>query len=160
MVLLKAQVVTNGNIKVISMVYHIIIDNKKLKDFKGLDDVIKGRTYNARARVYYNNVKDKNDEICIASIKHTIKRIRIEYPIRCHFRIYMTNRGQCRSDIYAACEKSFLDALQKAKVIKNDGWNDVLDSTFHTYIDKDNPRIEVDIEVFNKGLPDDYKENQ
>ena len=51
-----------------------------------------------------------------------------------------------RSNIYSAVEKSFLDALQQAKVIKNDGFDDVYDSVFYTVVDKYNPRIEVLIE--------------
>lgn len=51
-----------------------------------------------------------------------------------------------RSNLYSSCEKSFLDALQQEKSIANDGWNDVYDSEFHTYLDPINPRVVVEIE--------------
>lgn len=143
-----------------AQVYHIFIDSRALKKFRGLNELLDGKVYNARAKRYFNPVKTTNDDICLAGIKRCIRGIRFEYPIRCHYRIYLTNRKHDRGNIYAAVEKSFLDALQKARCIKNDGWNDVLDSTFYTAIDKDNPRIEVDIEVFNRGIPDEYRENQ
>lgn len=42
--------------------------------------------------------------------------------------------------------KSFEDALQKCKVIRNDGYDDVLTPTLEFAIDKQNPRVEVIIE--------------
>ena len=71
----------------------------------------------------------------------------IDKPIRCTCHIYTADKRHDRSNLYSAIEKSFLDALQIAKVIKNDGWDDVLDSVFHTEVDKENPRIVVEIEV-------------
>ena len=52
--------------------------------------------------------------------------------------------------IYIVRLKNRLDALQIAKVIKNDGWDDVLDSVFHTEVDKENPRVVVEIEALEK----------
>lgn len=41
--------------------------------------------------------------------------------------------------------KFILDGLVKAGVIKNDGWNDIEGFQHKFYIDKDNPRIEVEL---------------
>ena len=42
--------------------------------------------------------------------------------------------------------------MQIAKVIKNDGFDDVMDSVFHTELDRNNPRIEVEIEVIESEV--------
>ncbi len=60
--------------------------------------------------------------------------------------IYAKDKRHDRGNIYTATEKSFLDALQQTKIIKNDGFDDVLDSIFHTVFDSENPRVEVIIE--------------
>lgn len=38
------------------------------------------------------------------------------------------------------------DALVQAKVLKNDGWKNIIRFSDDFYLDPDNPRIEVDIE--------------
>ena len=48
-------------------------------------------------------------------------------------------------NIASATDKSFQDALQKCDIIKNDGWDDVINCTFSFYIDRENPRTEVTI---------------
>ena len=55
-----------------------------------------------------------------------------------------------RMNILTAFDKSFQDALQKVGVIKNDGWNDVINITPDFGIDKLDPRIEVIIEELEK----------
>jgi hypothetical protein len=48
-------------------------------------------------------------------------------------------------NLASATDKSFQDALQLCGVIKNDGWDDVIDITFNFYLDRENPRTEVTI---------------
>ena len=67
-------------------------------------------------------------------------------PLKGTYYLYAKNRMHDRSNLYSSCEKSFLDALQQEKSIANDGWNDVYDSEFHTYLDSINPRVVVEIE--------------
>jgi Holliday junction resolvase RusA-like endonuclease len=38
------------------------------------------------------------------------------------------------------------DALVKAKVLKNDGWKEITGFQDNFFVDKDNPRIEVEIQ--------------
>ena len=51
-----------------------------------------------------------------------------------------------RMNVASAFIKSFEDALQKCRVLKNDGWDDVLTPTLSFDIDKQKPRVEVTIE--------------
>lgn len=133
------------------MVYKVVISNaKKTFPLKGLNELLNGRMYNYRTKKYHNSVKSDNDKVCLRAIKTHIPRIKTDKPIKCTFYIYAQDKKHDRSNLSSACEKSFLDALQTAGVIKNDGWNDVLDSVFHTDLDKKNPRVEVFIEEIEK----------
>lgn len=128
------------------MKYKVII-NKKNKTFpiKGLNELLNGRVYNHRTRKYHNPVKSDNDKVCLMAIRKQLGNLKIENPIKCIFYVFAQDKKHDRGNLYAAVEKSFLDALQTAKVIKNDGFNDVLDSEFHTHVDRDNPRVVVEI---------------
>ena len=116
------------------MKYKVLIDKKNNTfPLKGLNELLGGRLYNFRTKKYHNPTKAENDK-----------------PIQCTFWIYAPNKRHDRGNLCSAAEKSFLDALQLAKVIKNDGWDDVIDSVFHTEVDKENPRVVVEIEVLER----------
>ncbi len=126
------------------MTYKVTIPNKTGKfPILGLNELLAGRVYNYRTRKYQNSVKTTNDNACRRAIKRDLKGKTIHTPIQCEFNCYLPNKRHDRGNISSAVEKSFLDALQLEKKIANDGWNDVFDSEFHTYIDKANPRVEV-----------------
>lgn len=133
------------------MTYTVVIKAAdSIFSLKGLNELLENRLYNPRTKKYHNPVKAFNDRVCLKAIKQSLPAVHIDKPIRCTYHIYTADKRHDRSNLYSAIEKSFLDALQIAKVIKNDGWDDVLDSIFHTEVDKDNPRIVVEIEVLGK----------
>lgn len=129
------------------MVYEVII-SKKNNTFplKGLNELLGGRLYNFRTKRYHNPVKANNDKVCLLAIKKCMPGVKINKPIKCTYWIFAADKRHDRSNLYSAIEKSFLDALQTAKVINNDGWEEVYDSEFHTYVDKKHPRVVVNIE--------------
>ena len=130
------------------MKYRVVIKNKNNTfPIKGLNELLGGRMYNFRTKRYHNPVKADNDKKCLLAIRKYLKGVHIDKPIKCVFHIYTADKRHDRGNIYTAVEKSFLDALQTAKVISNDGWDDVMDSEFHTQLDKSNPRIEDLIKV-------------
>ena len=135
------------------MKYKVIIANNNRKfPLKGLNELLAGRVYNFRTKKYHNSVKSENDKVCRLAIQKYMPKVKINNPIRCTYYIYAQDKRHDRGNLYSA-DKSFLDALQQAKVIKNDGFDDVLDSVFHTELCRDNPRIEVIIEeVSQKAL--------
>lgn len=129
------------------MTYQVVISNAKHTfPLKGLNELLGGRIYNFRTKKYHNPVKAENDKVCLKAIKKHMPNVTIDKKIQCTFFIYAQDKRHDRGNLTSACEKSFLDALQIAKVIKNDGFDDVLDSIFYTQIDKDKPRIVVEIE--------------
>lgn len=132
------------------MVYKVVISRADKKfPIKGLNELLAGMYWNARLKKFQNEIKANNDKMCRLSIQKYMHGVKIDNPIRCHFHIYAKDKKHDRGNVYTATEKSFLDALQQMKVISNDGYDDVLDSTFLTELDRLNPRIEVEIEVLN-----------
>lgn len=130
------------------MKYKVIIQNQKHTfPIKGLNELLNGRMYNFRTKKYHNPVKAENDKVCLRAIKKYMAGVKIDKPIRCTYWIYAQDKRHDRGNLTSAVEKSFLDSMQIAKCIGNDGYDDVLDSVFHTELDRENPRIEVEIEV-------------
>ena len=133
------------------MTYKVVISNsKKTFPLIGLNELLNGRMYNPRTKKYQNPVKAENDQVCIKAIKKYMPKVTINRPIKCTFFIYAQDKRHDRGNLACACEKSFLDALQQAGVIGNDGWNFVQDSIFHTELDRKNPRVEVLIQTVGK----------
>lgn len=136
------------------MKYKVTISkSNKVFPIKGLNELLRAEThaYDPRTKrtVVSNKVKHDNDVICRIAIEKHLKGVRIDKPIRCHYYIFVKDKMHDRGNVYASLEKSFLDALQQKKVIKNDTFDLVLDSTFKTEVCRDNPRIEVIIEEMN-----------
>lgn len=130
------------------MKYRVIIKNKKNTfPIKGLNELLDGRMYNPRTKKYHNPVKAENDKVCLMAIKKYMPGVKLDKPIRCTYYIYAQDKRHDRGNLSAATQKSFLDALQAAKVIKNDGYDDCLDDRFYTELDRANPRVEVEVEV-------------
>lgn len=133
--------------------YKVIISNAKHTfPIKGLNELLAGRTYNYRTKKYQNYVKASNDNVCLKAIKKYMPGVRIDKSIKCTFFIYAQDKKHDRGNLSSACEKSFLDAMQIANVIKNDSFDYVMDSVFHTELDRNNPRIEVEIEVIESEV--------
>lgn len=129
------------------MRYKVVITNAKHTfPIKGLNELLNGRLYNFRTKKYHNPVKSTNDRVCCVAIRRDLKGVKLKTPIRCTYYIYAQDKRHDRGNLYSATEKSFLDALQSCNVLSSDKWDCVSDSTFHTELCRDNPRIEVVIE--------------
>lgn len=74
---------------------------------------------------------------------------RFNNPVRLAFRWYEPNRNRDIDNICFA-KKFILDTLVNTKIIETDSWRGVQGFTDNFYIDKDNPRIEVDILEVNE----------
>lgn len=68
----------------------------------------------------------------------------ITNPVRIEFRWYEKDMKRDLDNI-AFAKKFILDALVKKGILVNDGWAQVVGFTDEFYVDKKNPRIEVDI---------------
>lgn len=129
------------------MTYKVVISkSNKIFPIKGLNELLAGRVYDYRAKKYHNSVKSANDRVCCVAIRRDLKGVTLKTPIRCTYYIYAPDKRHDRGNLYSATEKSFLDALQTCKCIRNDGFDYVVDSVFHTEVCRDNPRVVVEIE--------------
>jgi Holliday junction resolvase RusA-like endonuclease len=118
----------------------------------GLNELLNGMQYDFRTKRVFNRVKDKNDKICIVGIrKSDLFNVKIVKPIIVHYLFICKDKRRDRGNVSSAFEKSFLDALQKLKIIVNDGWDNVLTPTFDYQVDKQNPRVVVEIEEIENG---------
>lgn len=130
------------------MEYHVTV-----KGFNsGLNELLSGRMYDRRTKRYFNPIKSRNDALCEKYIKHSeLHGVHIVCPVKIDYSFYCENKMHDRMNVASAFIKSFEDALQKQKVIKNDGWNDVLTPTLEFEIDRKNPRVEVVIKEVKNG---------
>ena len=89
-------------------------------------------------------MKKDAERIITAYIMQQLKGISFKNPVRLSFRWYEPNK---RRDLDNVCfaKKFILDALVSNGIIIADGWKGVVGFTDQFFIDKDNPRIEVDI---------------
>jgi Holliday junction resolvase RusA-like endonuclease len=116
-------------------------------ELKGMNELLNGRFFDPRTHKYKNPVKQRNDYLCIAAIrKSTVANVQITKPVILHYKFFAKDKKHDRFNLFSAIDKSFEDALQKAGVLRNDGWDDVLNATHEFYIDRENPRVEVVIE--------------
>ena len=137
------------------MTYKVVISksNKSFPKKFGLNELLEAERntkhydYRMKKSIYKpNKVKKDGEMICQKCIKSQLKGVQISKPIICTYYIYVPDKTHDRSNTYAGIEKIFLDSLQNEKIIKNDGYNYVYDSIFHTSVDSLNPRVEVIIE--------------
>jgi Holliday junction resolvase RusA-like endonuclease len=68
----------------------------------------------------------------------------IRTPVRITYHWYCKNKRKDKSNI-AFAKKFIEDGLVAAGVLKNDGWNDIEGFSDEFYVDKANPRVEVEI---------------
>lgn len=101
-------------------------------------DVCRGNKYEAA------EWKNQNDNDCLIFIKSALRGRQFS-SIGITFNWYENNRQRDKDNICFA-KKFILDAMQKGKVLKNDGWSQIRYFRDEFYIDKDNPRVELIIE--------------
>lgn len=68
----------------------------------------------------------------------------IRTPVRITYRWYCKDKRKDKDNV-AFAKKFIQDGLVNAGVLKNDGWNDIEGFNDRFYIDKENPRVEVQI---------------
>ena len=128
------------------------METQQRTQFTGLKLTIKGRlpalndyTQASRGKDWYKSAKMKKEaeNLIIWCINTQLPKV-IKTPIYLTFKWYERDRARDKDNI-AFAKKFILDALQKSKRIKNDGWNEISGFNDEFYVDKKNPRIEVEI---------------
>lgn len=89
------------------------------------------------------NEKAHTENMIMAHIKTQFKNKEISEKVYLKFSWFEQNKKRDLDNI-AFAHKFILDALVKCRTIKNDGWANIIGFEDNFYVDKDNPRVEVD----------------
>jgi Holliday junction resolvase RusA-like endonuclease len=103
-----------------------------------LNDYVKAINNN---RYSGNTLKQDTEALIMLYIP---KWPRYEKKVFIEYRWYEADKKRDPDNV-AFAKKFILDSLVKKGVLKNDGWANIAGYKDEFYIDKDNPRIEVDV---------------
>lgn len=98
-----------------------------------------------RANRYAGAALKKRSEAVVMNSARQLGSVRFERPVRMVYRWYEPNRRRDKSNICAFGRKVIEDALVRAGVLVNDGWANIDGFSDEFFVDKKNPRIEVQI---------------
>jgi Holliday junction resolvase RusA-like endonuclease len=104
------------------------------------------RTPNGKLFTRGAEMKKKWQQYIITFIRKDLKGVKITKPVIIHYHYYEPNARRDYGNIHAVAQKFVEDALQITKVLANDNQKCVRGFTADFDIDKDNPRIVVEIE--------------
>lgn len=93
-------------------------------------------------------LKSRAESIVLHSLR-SLGKWRAEGPVYMVYHWYCEDRRKDKDNISSFGRKVIQDALVRARIIKNDGWNDIIGFEDVFYIDKKNPRVVVEIEEEN-----------
>lgn len=89
--------------------------------------------------------EDNERKVKYAIMTSNIGLIKIERKVKITYRWYEENKRRDLDNI-AFAKKFIQDALVEWGMLQGDGWRHIIGFSDEFYIDKDNPRIEVEIE--------------
>lgn len=107
----------------------------------GLNEYTKANRANAYGG---NSVKQRNEKAVKFAIRQAKLNKVVKYPIRLNIKWYEKNARRDVDNIIFA-QKFILDALVKTNILENDSQKYVNGITHEVLVDKQNPRIEVEI---------------
>lgn len=94
----------------------------------------------------YAAAKCKKDieSVIMFCIKTQLKNVKFKKPIFLNFCWYAKNK-KIDPDNLVFAKKFILDSLVKCRTITNDGWANIVGFKDCFFVDKNNPRVEVEI---------------
>jgi Holliday junction resolvase RusA-like endonuclease len=112
----------------------------------GLNDIIREDRRNRHAGAKLKKEAEYAVTLCA---KKSLKRWRPAGPVFMHYVWYEPNKRRDKDNVAAGGRKIVQDALVKAGYLKGDGWRDIAGFSDEFRVDKNEPRIEVEIEEVN-----------
>lgn len=88
-------------------------------------------------------MKRKSEDAIIYHIRQQLRGVHITVPVLIYYQFYEKDKRRDNDNILSCASKFVQDSLKKAWVIKDDGQKYIPHFYFDTFVDKDNPRIEV-----------------
>ena len=90
----------------------------------------------------------KDDQLSVEwYIRSQLRGVHIKRSVRMSYRWYEPNKRRDLDNVSSYGRKVIQDALVEVGVLKDDSWKQITGFTDAFYVDKKNPRIEVEIEV-------------
>ena len=100
-------------------------------------------------------IKSSNEHKVIQAIYEQFGRLRIESPVYMKYRWYEPNKRRDLDNVSSFGRKVIQDSLVQTRVLQNDGWKEITGFQDEFFVDRDRPRIEVEImEVIQNAKPD------
>lgn len=113
----------------------------------GLNEYIQAERSN---RYQAAKLKRQTEDMIVMCIWEQAPGVKFTGPVHISYIWYEANQRRDKDNI-AFAKKFIQDALVKAGVISNDGWQEIVSFADRFKVDKDNPRVEVIIESIDKG---------
>jgi len=92
-----------------------------------------------------NELKKKCQNTIIPQIIKCLDGKKVKEPVELHYKFYEPNKKRDLDNIASFFMKVFQDSLVKTHMLSNDGWLQIRGFTCDFDVDKDNPRIEIEI---------------
>lgn len=87
----------------------------------------------------------KQYEAVVMRAARSLGNVEFEEPVYMVYHWYEKDRRRDKDNICAFGRKVIQDALVKARFLKNDGWKNIAGFEDRFYVDKDKPRVVVEI---------------
>ena len=111
----------------------------------GLNDYLKEERKFRRGHSCGNDMKKQCQKLIADEIRLQLKRLHIEKQIYIRYRFYEPNKRRDLDNIAGVAHKFIQDAMVKTGLIDNDGWGNITGFSDSFFLDRHNPRIEVEI---------------
>lgn len=128
------------------MIYRFVIPRTmpNLNDYLAAERV-KFRTYSGKTNTKGNELKKKWQMCAGVHIRKDLQGLKISKPVKIHYIFYEPNAKRDMDNVASFAMKVIQDALVRTGVLENDGWKQIKGFWCDFYVDRDDPRIEVEI---------------
>lgn len=90
-------------------------------------------------------MKKQTERIIMLCVKAQLRGVSFDGPVVMRYTWFEPNRRRDKDNVSSFGRKCIQDALVRAGVLKNDGWGEIEAFSDRFFVDKKNPRVEVEI---------------
>lgn len=128
------------------MIYKFVIPRTmpNLNDYLAAER-IRFRTYSGKTDTKGNELKKQWQMCAGVYIRKDLRGLNIKKPVRLNYKFFEPNKKRDMDNVASFAMKVIQDALVRTGVLENDGWKQIKGFQCDFFIDRDDPRIEVEI---------------
>lgn len=124
--------------KSVDMTYRFRIDGR----LPGMNEFIEKQRTN---RYVGAKLKREAQDVVAHYIQKHLPKVKIKKPVYITYHWYELNKRRDLDNIAGFGHKVIQDAMVECGLIKNDGWNEITGFRDYFYVDKQFPRIDVEL---------------